>query len=211
MSDQEVYQKDIESIRKLMERSVKFLSLSGLSGILAGVYALIGAAVAWYRWESLLSSIDYHTPEIRETLLVFNFLVIAIVVLVASLLTGYWISQRKARREGLHLWDSTAKRLLLNLSIPLVAGGLFTLFLLSFGFYAAIVPALLIFYGLALLQASPNLYDEVRSLGYSEIVLGFLAAAIPPGYGLVLWATGFGVCHIVYGALMYKKYDEKSV
>lgn len=198
------YQKDLESIRKLMERSVKFISLSGLSGVLAGVYALVGAALAQWIISEPPSPTAYGTISNPSNLA--RLLTLGVVVLVASIVTGLWFSGRKAQKAGVKLWDSTSKRLVVNLAIPLAAGGLFILILLLNGHYGIIAPSLLIFYGLALLQASDNLYDEVRYLGYSEILLG-LVCALVPSYGLFFWATGFGVFHILYGAIMYKKYD----
>ncbi|MBX2898191.1 MAG: hypothetical protein KF775_00995 [Cyclobacteriaceae bacterium] len=207
MSQNEAYQKDLESIRQLMERSVKFLSLSGLSGILAGVYALVGAGVAYYMVQYPLSPFSYRQQSVREWDVVIQLLVIAVVVLALSLITGYVMASTKARKLGVQVWNSTSKRLVVNLAVPLVTGALFILILLWNGHYGVAAPACLIFYGLALLNASAHLFDEIRYLGYCEIVVG-LVSALLPGYGLFFWATGFGLLHIVYGALMFKKYDR---
>jgi hypothetical protein len=127
-------------------------------------------------------------------------------VLVASLATGLWLSARKASRLGVNVWDETGRRLLVNLAIPLVTGGIFILLLFWGGNFTLLAPACLIFYGLALVNASPNLVDEIRFLGLSEIALGLIATAVP-GIGLFLWAAGFGILHIVYGSVLYRKYD----
>jgi hypothetical protein len=202
MEQETSYQKDIESIRKLMERSVKFISLSGLSGILSGVYALIGAGAV-----HLVLVRTYGNYESAEGDPVrLKLVIIAVTVLLASLGTGYWLSLRKSRKIGAKIWDATGKRLLINLALPLVTGGIFIMILIFQGYVVLIAPACLIFYGLALINASPNVYEEVRNLGYSEIILGLIATAVP-GYGLIFWAIGFGVLHILYGALMYSKYD----
>ena len=206
MEEQEAYQKDIESIRKLMERSVKFISLSGLSGILSGLYALAGAGMAYYLIEFSSSSPGYDSAEMHERGMLLNLVGIAFGILVASLITGFWLTARKSQRVGAKIWDATSKRLLINLAIPLVTGGIFILTLLTQGEAALAVPACLIFYGLALINASPNVYEEVRYLGYSEITLGLIAAWCTD-YALIFWALGFGVLHILYGAMMYKKYD----
>ena len=202
MEEKEPYQKDIESIRQLMERSVKFISLSGLSGILAGIYALAGAAAAYF----ILPGENQYGQGAIDPGVVWNLALVAVAVLVISVSTGVSLSVRKAKKLGVRFWDATSKRLVLNLSIPLVAGGIFILILLSHGHIGMIAPSFLIFYGLALVNASPGVYEEVRTLGYSEIVLGLLCAWFT-GYGLIFWATGFGVLHILYGAIMYKKYD----
>ena len=207
MKDIPEYEKDLASIRTMMERSAKFLSLSGLSGVLAGIYALIGAGAAYYIVQYPVSPFDYRTYSIREgdTILVLIF--IAIVVLAASISTGLWFSNKKAKKSGLSLWSPTTRKLIVNISIPLVTGGIFILVMLYTGHFGLAAPASLIFYGLALIQGSPNTYDEIRYLGFSEIILG-LVSAIYPGYGLIFWALGFGVLHIVYGAIMYNRYDK---
>ena len=207
MNQNQTYQKDIESIRHLMERSVKFLSLSGLSGILSGVYALIGATVAYRIFYTQATPFEYHDQSVKEIAITVKLLTIAMVVLIVSLLTGYKLASAKAKKLGLKVWDTTSKRLTVNLTIPLLTGGLFILILLGNGHYGIAAPACLVFYGLALINASQNLFDEVRYLGYCEIIVG-LVAAILPGYGLFFWAFGFGVLHIIYGAVMFKKYDR---
>lgn len=204
MEEKQAYQKDIESIRKLMERSVKFISLSGLSGIMAGVYALLGAFAASFLIPYPLSPVTHGV--ISDPHITIQLLGIAAAVLVASVLTGVWMSSRKAKKAGVKLWDTTSKRLVINLAIPLVTGGLFIIILVLGDHVGIVAPAFLIFYGLALINASPNVYEEVRYLGYSEIILGLICAVLQR-YGLLCWAIGFGVFHILYGVVMYKKYD----
>ena len=199
-------EKDIEMIRSLMERSVKFLSLSGLSGILAGLYASIGAVLAYFLLYYPLSPFRYRIESVQNTDVIVQLLILAIAVLAASLITGYWLSVRKAKKLGTTIWNTTSKRLILNLSIPLATGGIFILILLSHGHFGVAASASLVFYGLAVINASDNLFDEVRYLGYSEILVGLICATLP-GYGLLFWFVGFGLLHIIYGALMYKKYD----
>lgn len=205
MENKSVHQ-DLESIRQLMERSVKFVSLSGLSGILAGIYALIGAVLAYREIYSgrVVRSVEYyrgHFPMVKSLFL------IATLVLAASLVTGWFFSYRKAKKLKTKMWDSTSKRLLINLAMPLSIGGFFTLIMVDYGYYNLIAASVLLFYGLALVNASSNLYDEVRYLGYCELIIG-VCAALWPGFGLYFWAIGFGLLHILYGSLMYKKYDR---
>lgn len=205
MENKSVHQ-DLESIRQLMERSVKFVSLSGLSGILAGIYALIGAGLAYQEIYSgrVVRTVEYyrgHFPMVKSLFL------IAASVLAASLITGWFFSYRKAKKLNTKMWDSTSRRLLINLAVPLSVGGFFTLIMVDYGYYNLIAASVLLFYGLALVNASSNLYDEVRYLGYCELVVG-VCAALWPGYGLYFWAVGFGLLHILYGSMMYKKYDR---
>jgi hypothetical protein len=201
------YEKDIASIRTIMERSAKFLSLSGLSGMLAGIYALLGAVAAYFVVQYPVSPFHYRIYSAQEPDKLWKLILIALAVLAASLSTGLWLSGKKARRHGLKLWTVASRRLVYNLAIPLASGGIFILIILYTGHFGLAAPTSLIFYGLALIQGSSNTFDEVRYLGYSEIILG-LVSALFPGYGLIFWAIGFGVLHIVYGAIMYNKYDK---
>jgi len=204
MSQKQTFEKDIESIRQLMERSVKFLSLSGLSGILAGVYALTGVAVVYMLFQFPAKPWQYPFDSLQQSIPLL--MSIALTVLFASLITGFLMAARKAARLGVKFWDATTQRLVINLTIPLLTGGLFILALLSSGMYGIIVPAMLIFYGLALVNASPNLFDEIRYLGYCEITIGIVTSFLP-GFGLLFCAIGFGLLHIIYGTVMHKKYD----
>jgi hypothetical protein len=207
MKDIREYEKDIASIRTMMERSAKFISLSGLSGVLAGAYALLGAVAAYYTVHYPISPLHFRIYSIQDPDTLWKLVVIATLVLLASVSTGLWLSQKKAKKHGLELWSAASKRMVLNLAVPLVSGGIFILIMLYTGHFGLAAPACLIFYGVALIQGSANTYDEVRYLGYCEIVLG-LISAIVPGYGLIFWALGFGVLHIVYGTIMYNKYDK---
>ncbi len=199
---------ELTSIRNLMERSSKFISLSGLSGILAGVYALIGAAAAYNLLYNNIGQRIYN-PHYRiiEDIEVITLLSIALAVLVASVATGFILSYRKAKLMGQPIWGPTSRSLLFNMAIPLVSGGLLILILITRGYYGIVAPASLIFYGLALISASNFTFTDVKYLGIMEIILGLTAACLP-GYGLWFWAIGFGLLHIIYGSVMYFKYDR---
>jgi hypothetical protein len=207
MKDVKEYEKDLASIRSMMERSAKFISLSGLSGILAGIYALCGATAAYFMIHYPISPFNFRIYSISEPVVLAKLLGIAFVVMVASVITGLWLSGRKARKHGLTLWTSASRTLLLNVSIPMVTGGIFILIMLYTGHFGFAAPACLIFYGLALIQGSSNTVDEIRYLGYCEIILG-LVSAMYMGYGLIFWAIGFGILHIIYGAIMHNRYDK---
>lgn len=201
---------DLASIRNLMERSSKFLSLSGLSGVLAGVYALIGAGLAYYIIYSELminQSLQYHSLRVNHPTELIELLAIAFIVLGASLLTGFILSVRKARRTGQKFWNAGSRALVFNMSIPLLTGGAMMLIFLLRGYFGIIAPASLIFYGLALIGAGNYTFKGVQYLGINEIILGLIAALFP-GYGLLFWAIGFGVLHIIYGAVMHFKYEK---
>lgn len=206
MSNNTDYLKDLSEIKAIMQRSSRFISLSGLSGVLAGTYALVGAYLAYsllYQ-ESDVFSYRVVTTDFSTTAQLFT---IAIGVLILSILSGIWFTTRKARRENLPVWDQQAKRLLINLFIPLAAGGILCLILVNKGYIGIIAPLTLIFYGLALVNASKFTLSEIRSLGLLEIALGLLASHFI-GYGLLFWALGFGILHIIYGGWMYIKYEK---
>lgn len=223
MTEHDQHLSALTEIRDLMNRSARFLSLSGLSGVVAGILALIGAAVAWF-WlsevfysfplliEGYSSQSRYLVPEVniysRTTADFIAFFALdAGAVLALSLLSGWFFSRRKAKKQGIEFWGPTAWRVLINLLIPLGAGGLFCLVLLYHGVIGLIAPATLIFYGLALLNASKYTLNDIRYLGVSQIALGLIACFFV-GYGLLFWAIGFGVLHIVYGASMWWKYER---
>lgn len=204
-------QDDLLSIRNIMERSTKFISLSGLSGVLAGIYALTGALSAYtiiYGGSGFGSQRNYVTTDIpahpQKLILLIG---IALGVLIASVLTGLILTANKAKRKGQSIWGKTSKQLLFQMTVPLAAGGLLVIILLTRHYYGITSPAMLIFYGLALIGASNFTFNDVKYLGLTEVLLGLIAACLP-GYGLIFWALGFGVLHIVYGTIMYFKYDR---
>lgn len=195
---------DIKVIREMMEKSSKFISLSGLSGILAGLTAIAGAAFAYFYLLRDPSQTDYN--KMQELMILFAD---AMIVLVISISFGLYFSWRKARKNHQSLLNKPAMRTLYNLSIPLVAGGVFCLILLLKGDIRMVIAGTLIFYGLALINASKYTFEEIHYLGILEVGLG-IAAAVFARNGLLFWTIGFGVCHIVYGIVMYKKYDLKK-
>lgn len=196
---------DLSSIKNIMERSTKFISLSGLSGVMAGVYALLGAA---YAYLVLQDAHDYNWRTGFYTNTVMLLFITALLVLVLSVSTGIWLTVRKARRKGLSVWNPVSKALLISGGIPLATGGCFVLILLDHHHFSIISAACLIFYGLALVSASQHTFGDVKWLGIFEILIG-LAALAKPGYGFLLWVLGFGIMHILYGAIMHFKYDRE--
>lgn len=202
----------LTEIRSLMERSSRFISLSGLSGVCAGVFALLGAAAAFIYLDLDILSEDYHAHafdgngRLRPDFLTFA-IINASCVLIGSLVAGSFFTIRKARQKGQTIWDKTAQRLVINLAIPLATGGVFCLLLLHHRLIGLIAPATLIFYGLALINASKYTLNDIRYLGFSEIILGLLGCYFV-WHGLLFWAIGFGVLHIIYGIVMYNKYEK---
>lgn len=203
----------LSEIRSMMERSSRFISLSGLSGVGAGICALIGAFVAYnYIGKTPFDGQTYYEALADSTNwgLSFNhFLVLnGLAVLVSALACGIFFTTRNARRKGQKIWDQLTQRLLFNLAIPLVTGGIFCLALMYHDLTKLVAPSTLIFYGLSLVNASKYTLHDIRYLGISEIVLG-LVALFFLGYGLEFWTIGFGVLHIIYGAVMHWRYERE--
>jgi predicted lysophospholipase L1 biosynthesis ABC-type transport system permease subunit len=208
MNELETGLQDISAIRSMMERASKFLSLSGLSGVSAGVVALAGAWAAHRAIEQSGTHIPLPGEQGAIDAWLGTFLAAdAVSVLVVALACSTLFSVRMARKKGYPLWGPTTMYMLAALMIPLAAGGAFCGVLLFHGIYGLLPAVMLVFYGLALLNAGNFTFSEVRYLGLIDILLG-LTAGFQPALGLILWAGGFGVLHIVYGILLYSKYEK---
>lgn len=227
MSDNQKHLEDLQQIRSLMEKSTQFISLSGLSGISAGLFGLIGGILAYLRLSGEFTILQSSASNSRYLTLPFeahNFLnivqmhvgidplkdliLIALTTLIFALISATFFTFQKAKKDGNQLWSSTSKRLLLSVALPLIIGGLFSLSLLKHGLFGLLAPTTLIFYGLALISGSTHTLPEIKYLGIVNITLG-LINTIFIGQGLLFWTIGFGVAHIVYGTVMYFKYDRK--
>jgi hypothetical protein len=195
----------------MMERSSRFISLSGLSGVSAGICALAGdwVALRWIRDYYGKGGIvaHYGYREDNAYSLKERLLLLAVGVLAAALVTSTFFTWRRARRNGLPVWDHTSRKLAINMAIPLIAGGLFVLGLYFRQDWDIVAPGCLVFYGLALVNASKYTLTDIRYLGILEIVLGCINLYYAQ-WGIYFWAIGFGVLHIVYGLFMWWKYEK---
>lgn len=199
----------LNDIRRMMEKSSRFISLSGLSGIGAGICALGGA---FFTFRLLIAGkadgINYWqlsvqtSHELRQSLFL-----IGILTLLAAVTVAFLFTYLRSKKTGVAIWGVTAKQLLLNTMIPLMAGGILAIRLIEWGYGGLVAPVCLMFYGLALINGSKYTLCEIRWLGFSELLLGILNLWLI-GYGLVFWAFGFGILHIVYGAMMWWKYER---
>ena len=198
----------LQDIKRMMERSSRFISLSGLSGVSAGVCALVGAWIARGMIGSYAanSRTEGVSAEARDWFSL-QMIILALGVLAAALATSTFFTWRKAKRSHLPIWDHASKRLAVNMAIPLAAGGFFVLGLLDHSSWNYVAPACLVFYGLALFNASKYTLTDIRYLGLLEIALGSINMYFPHE-GLYFWAAGFGVLHIVYGLIMWWKYER---
>lgn len=210
MQDQNQSLETLQDIKRIMERSSRFISLSGLSGVSAGIFALVGAWFAYdwiYEYYVRYETRGYYTSDFRQ--LKWSLVVLALAVMGCALLSAFYFTWRKARRNKLPVWDHTSRKLLINLAIPIITGGVFVFGLLQYNDWRFVAPACLIFYGLALVNASKYTLSEIRYVGILEIILGLINMWWI-GYGLHFWALGFGVLHIVYGIVMWWKYERND-
>ena len=202
--EKEKHLKDLAHIKEIMGRSTQFISLSGLSGILAGIYALLGALFVFKLIE------DHKQSYITIESYTFKMILLtALTVLILSVLTAFILTYRKANKSKEPLWNPVSKKVLVNFLIPLTTGGIFIILLIKNQIYGLIGPVTLIFYGLACVNASKYTLRDIHYLGLSQVILGLFATAFP-GNSLYFWSFGFGILHIFYGTLMHFKYDRKS-
>jgi predicted lysophospholipase L1 biosynthesis ABC-type transport system permease subunit len=214
MQEHSTTQADLQHIKNMMERSSRFISLSGLSGISAGICALVGAFIAKPYVLGTKNLVINEEVAMAQALvgdysIIFNTYLfwIAAVTFLAALISAFVFTWLKSKKLGLPLWGFTAKRVMINLAIPLAMGGLYIFKLLHYGTFGLVAPGCLIFYGLALVNASKFTLAEVRYLGYAQLILGAINLAFV-GYGIHFWAIGFGVMHIAYGVYMWNKYER---
>lgn len=202
----------LSEIKALMERSSRCLSLSGLSGVAAGLIALLSGSYSWwYLGEGVFVSPIQVTncflalPINSEP---FSHLVLlAAFTLLLAIGAAFFFTLNNSRKKGLKIWDATTRYFLINLFLPLLAGGIFCLGLIYHGELYLLASSTLVFYGLALLNASRYTHQEIRYLGISEISLGLISMFFI-GYGILFWMLGFGVLHMLYGMLMYHKHEK---
>jgi len=209
MKEEQKHIEALHDIKDMMNRSSRFISLSGLSGVGAGLCALAATIYIWPVWlavrEKLQTDSNFQVyPETNVQRLLVNT---GILTFLSALLLALLFTWLRSKKTNSSMWGSTAKRLMLNTAIPLIAGAFVTYRLLELELIGLIAPSCLIFYGLALLNGSKYTVSEIRWLGICEIILGLINLWFI-GYGLIAWAIGFGVLHILYGALMWWKYER---
>ena len=202
--EKDKYIAQLEDIRQMMDKSSRFLSLSGLSGVLAGLFAILGALAA----RMVIQNSDTIYVSFGDSDFV-KLIAIAFGVMLLSIIAAALLSLRKSGSRGEKLWNSVTKRVIINFSIPLLAGGLFSFSLIQNGYFELLAPVTLMFYGLALLHCSKYTFENVRYLGILFITLGLINTRFP-GEGLTFWTIGFGGLHIIYGIAMYLLIERKQ-
>jgi hypothetical protein len=218
MENQNQHLNTIQDIKQMMERSSRFISLSGLSGIAAGICALIGA---WYARNIINADFATSNSIHKESLynydgaksipdLIGNKLFyIAVITFIAAFVLSFLFTYLRSNKTKTPIWGKTAQRLMINVLVPMTVGGIYIIKLIEAGNFGLIAPGCLIFYGLALVNASKYTLAEIRYLGFGQLILGVINLWFV-GKGLYFWAAGFGVLHIIYGSVMWLKYERNN-
>ena len=202
----EKYIEDLKEIKNMMNRSSRFLSLSGVSGVTAGIIALAGAYLAHRMVFSQDNLLTFNSVKLTSGQFV-NLLTIALATMIVSIGLVIFLTTRETKKRGQKIWDHQTKRILVNLFVPLLAGGVVILSFLFKGYIGVIIPLSLIFYGLALFNVSKYTLNEIGNLGLIEMALGLIALQFI-AYSLWFWVAGFGLFHIVYGFIVKLKYKS---
>ncbi|OMP79463.1 hypothetical protein [[Flexibacter] sp. ATCC 35208] len=210
MTDQQ-HLSTLSDIKRIMDRSSRFISLSGLSGVCAGIAGLLGAAIAdvwiseyYNRWNTsgIFVREDFNLLKIKLTIL-------GLIVMGIALAGGIYFTWRKANKDGASIFGKTSRNVFYSGLIPMVAGAAFIAGMVYNNFEVLVAPACLLFYGLALVNASKYTFRDIKYFGIAQIILGIINVFYLRR-GLYFWALGFGVFHIVYGVMMWWKYERNA-
>ena len=148
------------------------------------------------------------TFEKNVLVLEYKLIILAILILILAISFGFLFTYLSAKKKQHNLFTPTSFKLAWSLGLPLVFGGIFTILLFLKGFYVIIGASTLMFYGLSLLNASKYVHPEIKYLAICQMSLSLFSIMFIE-YSLYFWAFGFGVLHIIYGSIMYYKYDRK--
>lgn len=201
----------ILEIKSMMEKSSRFISLSGWSGVAAGLCATVaafivaGKAGCWEVNECLFERLSREEANSLKR----ELYVVAAITFIAAFSSAFFFTWIRSKKTGVPVWGLVARRLMWSVTVPLVAGAIFLYRMVMLEQFDLVAPGCLVFYGLALVNASRHTLPEIRYLGYVEIVLGLVNCWFV-GYGLYFWAVGFGLMHVLYGMMMWVKYERKQ-
>ncbi|MBI2679140.1 MAG: hypothetical protein HYX28_10200 [Candidatus Koribacter versatilis] len=189
----EVRLDDLRYIRQAMASAGSFTAVSGRGQMLVGATALVAAAAS----QHMFLGSGWMTLWLAE----------AAVAIAISLL----MSERKAKRMGVPLWSAVARKFVLALVPPLVAGGVLTVALWfadeSHAGVRHLVPGMwLLLYGTAVVTGGSFSVRVVPLMGYAFMVLGGVALALPLGWAWLVLGAGFGGLHILFGWVIARQH-----
>ncbi|HLJ55270.1 MAG TPA: hypothetical protein VKT77_09530 [Chthonomonadaceae bacterium] len=184
-------EENLRVIRALMERSTKYSTFSGLSGICAGLASIVGCVIT----RALGRDPDAFSVK---------FLALWSAVIVIAIGVDYLLMKRRAARVGKHVISRLGKQMVIAAAPGLGAGAAITFYLLQHGQLGNVFPFWMLAYGLAVSATGLFSQREVSYLGAAFLLAGTLALFLP-GFGLTMMALSFGGFHIVYALAMSRK------
>jgi len=179
---------NLRYIRETMERATAFTGISGRGEMAIGVTALL-ASVAAARQAT------------------FNaWLAVWLAEGLISLLIAGWSMDRKARAVQMPLVSGPGRKAVFSLSPPIIAGGLLTIVLVRAGLTSAIPGVWLLLYGTGVITGGMFSVRAVPAMGLCFMSLGAVALFSPPAFANWFMAAGFGGLHLLFGAIIVRKY-----
>ncbi len=179
---------DLRFIRQTLATAGSFTAVSGRGQMLVGATALVAAGLS------------------RNLFLGSGWMKVWLAEAALAIAISAWASERKARRLGVPLVSAVARKFVLALLPPLVAGAALTV-ALWFSGHRHLVPGVwLLLYGTAVVTGGSFSVRAVPLMGYCFMVLGAVALATPLDWAWLLLAAGFGGLHIVFGAVIARRY-----
>jgi hypothetical protein len=179
---------NIRFIRETMERAGSFTAVPGWGGVAMGITAL-GAAVIASRQDSHLV---WLLTWIGEA---------AVAVAIAL-----WTTYSKARESGTALFSGPGRRFVYSFAPPIFVGVLLTILLARIGSIEEIAGVWLLLYGTAVVTGGAFSIRVVPLMGLCFMVLGTVALFCPSSWGNAFLAGGFGGLHVIFGAVIARKY-----
>ena len=179
---------NLQFIRETMERSAVFTSVPGYGGMLMGATAIAAAFFA------------NNQPLIKDWLTVW--LIEAFLAFAIGLL-AMW---QKSKIGNVSLVSAPAKKFARGFLPPIVCGVFITLGLWRFGHFEVMMPTWMLLYGAAIVCGGAFSVKLIPIMGWCFIALGAVAFFLPTGFGNVMMAASFGVLHIVFGAIIARKF-----
>lgn len=198
MKEQEAKQ-TLHDIREMMSKSSRFMSLSGFSGIVIGIIAILASSFFCYFYQ-----IDpVHSGRILASMTdkeLIQIYAMALVLLISSMSIAFFMAKQRSKIMKSIFWSAASKHLFAHLIVPLAAG-FAVCSILFFRQNDLVLPLSLLIYGLALFSSSQFTVPSIRNFGLVEMMLSVVCLLFPD-YSVVVWTLGFGLLHVIYGAFM---------
>jgi hypothetical protein len=179
---------NLRFIRETMERATSFTAVPGWGGVAMGITALGAAAIASRQTSS------------------FAWLLTWVVEAVVAIAIAVWTTLSKARAAGSSLLSGPGRRFVYSFAPPLFVGALLTLVIARIGGTGAIAGVWLLLYGTGVVTGGAFSIRVVPLMGLCFMVLGTVALFCPSAWSDALLAAGFGGLHVIFGAVIARKY-----